>query len=473
MGIRSTQYNGLCLALSLLLAAGAGVAQDPPAAGDNSPTQELHNRKATLDDAHQRFMDYYAEEQYQLALVAAAQVVEHTHAIYGEASLEAGLALTNLATAQAKLGDHPAALMNYQASVAIIEATQGIISPRLVNPLLGVAAEHNAMENYDLGLAVYERALRIYHVEHGLFNVDQMKIRDGLTESYVGLGDMQNAGFQQQVQAMIIRQEHGDDLELVVPAVFKLAEWYQRTNQPEKEQQQYTFAVNAIRQLEGQNSTLQINALRGLSAAYMRSVNQATSIRLLKQAIRLNETSAEPDPVLTADILIELGDNYSMLGSMRDARRVYQSAWQILAEEDEADKLHNNYFGTPVGIRAERLPDVYPSRSKNRKLLHKQPDAFLTGYVNISYDIDKSGRVKNVEVLESDPPGLIDKRIKILVSRIGYRPRMVDGEPVATPNNRLSHEFMYLAGEIEEDDTDDEKGERIELPTSTTGEETG
>ncbi|HJP03948.1 MAG: energy transducer TonB [Gammaproteobacteria bacterium] len=442
-------------------------------AGDAGPAQEQLTPQEMLDDAHQRFIDYYAEEQYQLAMVAAAQTVESTRSIFGEVSLEAGLALTNLATAQVKLGNHPAALANYQASVFIIEEIQGIISPRLVNPLLGMAAAHNAMENFDLGLTTYERALRINHVEYGLFNASQMKIRDGLTESYVGLGDMRKAGFQQQVQAMIIRQEHGDNLELVIPAVFKLAEWYQRTNQPEKEQRQYTIAVNAVRQLDSQNSTLQIDALRGLAAAYMRSANQATSIRLLKQAIRINEASPEPDPVLTADILIELGDNYSIFGSMRDARRVYKSAWQILSEEDEAKKHHDNYFGSPVGIRAEYLPDVHPSRSKTRQQLREDPDAFSSGYVSVSYDINENGRVKNVTVLESEPPGLIDKRIKILVSRIGYRPRMVDGEPVATTDNRLTHEFMYLSLDLEEGDTRDDDGERIELPTQATEGEIG
>lgn len=472
MAIRGTQHNGLCFALALLLVAFGVRAQELPIATDSAAVQETTDSLDLLESAHRRFMDYYEEEQYQLASTAAAQVVELTRNIYGDASVETALALANLATALARLDDHQNALANYQTSVAIIEEAEGIISPRLVNPLMGAAAAHNAMENYDLGLTVYERALRINHVELGLFNTDQMKIRDGLTESYVGLGDMRKAGFQQRVQSMIVRQEHSDDLDLVIPAVFKLADWYKRTNQPEKEQQQYTMAVNAVRQLEGNNSPKQIAALRGLAAAYTRTANQATSIRLLKQAIRLNESGPKPDPVLSADILVELGDNYSIFGSLRDARRVYQSAWQILAGEQEAAKLQENYFGTPVGIRAEPLPDVYPSRSKNRQLLREEPDAFLPGYINVMYDIDESGRVRNVEVLESDPPGLIDKRIKILVSRIGYRPRMVDGEPVATPGNRLSHQFMYLTGEIEDDDTDADDDKRLELPASG-GEESG
>ncbi len=51
--------------------------------------------------------------------------------------------------------------------------------------------------------------------------------------------------------------------------------------------------------------------------------------------------------------------------------------------------------------------------------------------------------------------------------------QMVDGEPVATTDNRLTHEFMYLSLDLEEGDTRDDDGERIELPTQATEGEIG
>ena len=40
---------------------------------------------------------------------------------------------------------------------------------------------------------------------------------------------------QQEIQVVILQQEYGNDTEKIIPAMFKLAKWYGRTNQPEKQ----------------------------------------------------------------------------------------------------------------------------------------------------------------------------------------------------------------------------------------------
>jgi tetratricopeptide (TPR) repeat protein len=430
---------------------------------DEATEQGNKTAQEKLDEAHQRFLYYFDDENYELALVAAEQAVILARSVHGDQSLEAGLALANLATVQSRLANYGDALTNYSASVFLIESTEGNISPRLVNPLLGLAATHNALGEFDRGLLVYQRALRINHVEQGLYNNDQMKIRDGLTESYVGLDEMEDAEDQQEVQELIVREKHADELEILMPAIVKLADWYRRTNQPMKEQQQYQRAINTVRQAEGDTIAQQIEALRGLAAAYSRSSQYSVSIRVLKQAYRMNAERTAPDPILGAAILVELGDTYNIFDSRRDAQRSYVSAWQLLSESGDYDDEIQRFFGQPVAIRMGSLPDIYPDNSKMQDKALTDPDAFEPGYMNLSFDVSETGQVENLQVVESDPPNMLDKKVKRYVARYIYRPRMANGAPVNTENVQLGHAFRF-SKDVFVEETFEETSQRLNYP---------
>ncbi len=223
---------------------GADIANGDDAAPDGgSPPTDAEQ----LEDAQQRFLGYFEDGLYPQALVAANQAVKLSRKVYGKDSLETALALTNRATVQNRTGDYQNALKNYQRSIRIIEDREGIVSPRLVNPLMGLAATHNTLGAFDRGLRHYQRALRINHVELGLNNLEQMTIRDGLTASYIGVGKADDADFQQEVQLRIVQTKYGNDLEYVLPAAEKLAEWYGNSNQYEKQMLLQQGTLQAIR----------------------------------------------------------------------------------------------------------------------------------------------------------------------------------------------------------------------------------
>ena len=65
-------------------------------------------------------------------------------------------------------------------------------------------------------------------MNEGFYNFDQFKMHDGLTESYVGLDDMEQANFYQESQLEIRQRESGQRDPAIVPGLYKLAEWYRR-----------------------------------------------------------------------------------------------------------------------------------------------------------------------------------------------------------------------------------------------------
>lgn len=436
--------------------------------GTAPPAEPEFSDKEQFEDAQARFLGYFNDGLYQQALTAAEQTVRLATRIYGADSLETALTLINLANAQYRTNDLMAARQNYQASINLIEEHEGIVSPRLINPLMGLGATHNAIGDYDRGLRAYERALRVNHVELGLKNIEQMEIRDGMTESYIGLGDAEDANFQQETQARIIRDEYGDDLEKLLPAVYKLAEWYRRSGQPDKETLLLQNAVRTVKQAVGDDSTMQIKALRDMASAYQRMDMPAECLRALKRALRISKETEPADQLLTADILVEIGDFYNGFGDLRDARKYYLLAWEIL-ETEQAIGAQEKYFATPVNIWSVQLPDVYPMNSKTKALYVEDPDRFINGQVLAQYDIDDFGRVDNITIIESDPTGLIDKRVRYLLTRYFYRPRIVAGEPLVTEAIALTHRFSYLPEKVAADETAKQGGsngdsERLSYP---------
>ena len=106
-----------------------------------------------------------------------------------------------------------------------------MLSRRLINPLTGLGTTYNRLGLYDDAANSFDRALRINHVNDGFYNFEQFKIYDGLTESYVGLQEIEDANFYQETQLEIYQRKLGIGNPGVVPGFYKLAGWYERSGQ--------------------------------------------------------------------------------------------------------------------------------------------------------------------------------------------------------------------------------------------------
>ncbi|MGI9292073.1 MAG: energy transducer TonB [Gammaproteobacteria bacterium] len=389
------------------------------------------------------FDAFFEDGLYRPTEGNASQELWNARINFGEESVEAALAQINLAKAQQQKADYPAAIDNFEIGIRRIEAAEGIVSPLLVEPLMGLAASNNAMGAYDRGLVNYERALRLNHVDLGLYNDQQLPIRDELTETYLALGAQADAEFQQEIQLVILQQEFGADMDRVIPAFYKLAGWYERTNQPQKQAYQYQQAVRMIREQTDKNSPNQIEALRELSRTYYKMNMPAESMRMLKRAYRINTEAEEPDPLLAADIQVEIGDFYSLFGSRKDSVQHYQTAWNMLTTAEDQEELRDSYFSEPIFLQGPPLPTLYPVSPATRNLFQEQPNLFAEGFAIAEYDVDASGRVRNVRIIESEPAKLIDKKFRLSLTRQRYRPRLVDGAPVRTTGEQVRIAFNY------------------------------
>jgi protein TonB len=81
--------------------------------------------------------------------------------------------------------------------------------------------------------------------------------------------------------------------------------------------------------------------------------------------------------------------------------------------------------GGPSGD-AEEMPIVrinpqWPQKARIRG---------IEGYVTVSFTITKTGSIRDVEVVDANPPRIFNRVVKKAVLRWKYKPKYVDGQPV-------------------------------------------
>lgn len=414
----------------------------PPAKSDSTGAEVTDIDPRT--QAHLRFLRLNDEERYFEAGLAARSVVDLTVAEFGPDSLELVTPLVNLATMQMRNGPLESAEANYKRAVAIIEQHQGILSPRLLNPLVGLGAAYNRLGLYEQAVQTYERALRINHVNDGFYNYEQFKIHDGLTESYIGLEEIEDANFYQESQLEIYQRKQGIKSPAIVPGLYKLAEWYERSGQIELAMQSYRKADAILRAGEdGDRNPDRVHAIEGQAYIYERAGNPSASASMLKKALSIVDANPEIDFGLRGSLLVRLGDLYTRSGKAASAEEVYSEAWEDLSLNDSHLELRDGFFANPVRVAGRPL-SALEYAPNSRKL---PPESLATGRVLINYTVQPDGRTTDVRVIESDPAGLMDKSLVSTFSRSLFRAQRIAGNATTAENQLFELNFRYAKSE--------------------------
>lgn len=74
-----------------------------------------------------------------------------------------------------------------------------------------------------------------------------------------------------------------------------------------------------------------------------------------------------------------------------------------------------------------KVQPVYPRRALARG---------IEGYVIVEFTVTRTGSVRDVRVVESNPPGVFDRAAVEAARKFRYKPRVVDGQPIDVPGVR-------------------------------------
>jgi len=146
----------------------------------------------------------------------------------------------------------------------------------------------------------------------------------------------------------------------------------------------------------------------------------------LERIIAIHDAHPELEPEDLAEAHTHLGDWYILRGSNNTALEHYQTAWQLLAGLPDGDKKAKAIFGNPVAVPSLRLS--VPSVDK------EVAPANPVNFVTVTYDVNRNGRVNNVEITEQSPDASVSARRRILESlrKNRFRPRFENGVAVDT-----------------------------------------
>ena len=326
-------------------------------------SQDSQNlEKAELRNKYQNeFIELYDQELYVQSLRPAKEIVTLTKEIFGENSYRLITPLNNLGSAYYMVEEYELAQEIFKECIQLIELNRNIISPELSSPLYGIALTLNQFGQYEDAIKVLDRALRINHVNNGLYNPDQIKIHDSLTESYVGIRDVEKANHHQSFQVFISKKYYGIDNPQVDESLNKLAKWYKRTGQVYSEREIHKELLTRQESRSDGDIASLVETYKNLSFSHRREgMDLFQSVNPLKDAIEVIDLMESPDLNLKFEVLLDLGDTYISYGRIQAARKAYLECWMLINDDQTMRGTIEDRFSRPVRVRNVQVPKTYP-----------------------------------------------------------------------------------------------------------------
>jgi tetratricopeptide (TPR) repeat protein len=445
-----------------------GGAGSPAAGGDDAlagppapePIDSDASQRDRLATAFDRFQEFREAGMLDEAENAAKRAVELSLEVSGPTSNDTAKALTNLATVQYDTKQFDFAKQNFQSAIDIYKETEDQLSARLINPLRGLGAAQLESGRPDQAMETYRQAVHISHVNEGPHNLDQLPILEALAETHLRLGEPDEAkNAQDMVYALNLRHLDGNTMNLV-PPLMRRAAWQRRTGYVLDERATLRRVIRIIEDKKGDDDIALIEPLTKMAESYFYvDFNEPSSVQAatiasgeiyFKRAIRIAEESPDSNWKVLANTMLALGDYYNFRSDQSRARRAYKDVWDLLSEDPERLPLRHNLLEQVQVLNEDPIPQyIGDATLKDRQQAEKE---IREGSVIAKYDVSSRGRMSSLSIVDVSPPVFQDMKdvvIREMRDRI-YRPRLVDGEPVDTENQIVTHQFFYLQGELDQ-----------------------
>ena len=386
-------------------------------------------------------------------------------------------ALDNLGATQYQLGDLIAAERAYQRALAVVEQRQGASSLQLVAPLRGLALTEQGRGRDDLAVPLFERAVAIRRRSGGLFDPAQHELLEALVEGYTALGRYPDADREQQYLLRVAEHQYGDHDRRLFPALERLAQWSERRRR-HTEARQLWLRMLQIANQKGQVSFYGIiTSLRGISRSYRLDYlfgPEPPPASAFPHDVQIPRTDAldrdslaKGDPARGGYFLDPRGRE-ALDEALKFARAVKPPRedalfvllielgdWHLLAENAErAMPFYRQalpYMPPTAGTPEQPLdPLAYPAQLLYRPPLaalrhREQPATTVTETVAIAeFTVGADGHCRDVKIVEGDASEGHRTSLSNAIGRAIYRPRFVDGQPVATEKIRYRESFREL-----------------------------
>jgi TonB family protein len=416
-----------------LLALGAPVlsAQPGPAATEPSAPLEVPDAQSRswalrgMRDALIRAGDFTA------ALEPAQGVVD----TYDAEDPGLAVALVALAYVQIALDELDAAESNLLRAIDLIEREEGSASLDLLDPYRLLASVQVAAGRPEEAIVVLQQAVDVSRRILGLFNLEQLDLLDRMTAVQLEVGNTMAAQELQEQKLDTVIRHFGDDTAAVIPYRYQLADYYNRSRLRQRARSQFASILETQRTSLGPADPALLQPLRELMQIDLLTGEDSGARAELAGLLASQDLVLEPDD--RALSLLALGDWDMATSSIASGLGYYGQAYATL--RSAPDEVADEYFAEPVMI--DFVPPLSPVDRGQRRL------GYSWGRIELRFSVSAEGRVSDIEVVAAEPSGLMDAAYTERLGRTQFRPRFVDGLPVATQGVRLTHHFRHYVDE--------------------------
>jgi tetratricopeptide (TPR) repeat protein len=322
-------------------------------------------------------------------------------------------------------------------AIELVETAEGTYSPTLIDYYRGLGRAYIKGAQYPEAIAALEQAQHISQRNLGLFNVEQSPLLDDITTAYLGLGDTLEAQKVQLERLDNAVRRFGAGDPRVIPFRYVLGSYYERSRLPESAREQYAEVLKSQEERLGATDAGLLGPLRELASIDL-LVSQGADSAQRDRLAALLEQNADAEPVERGLSLELLGDWATVTGDPVTARDYYQRAWAAFASVPDLDVAE--HYAKPV-----MLDFVAPLSAVDRA---ERRRPYTWGQVVLEYDVSAEGLPSGVRIVTRDPATVaMQTRYSRRLRETHFRPRLVEGVPVATSNVRSTHYVRYYVAD--------------------------
>jgi tetratricopeptide (TPR) repeat protein len=452
-----------------------------PAPEDAAATPAAHAAvdpaTASATDAYTSFRTEFDAGRYTAAVPHAERVLELTQAqATAPAAEEVQVALMNLGMVQNLSGDYVGAESTYLEVIKLIESSGRPLQDRLARAYGGLGSAYHDGKRHDLAVASFDQAIALKRRHEGLLTAQQVPLVEKYIDSLTELGRYPEALKAQKYLLRIATRQHGASSPQLAPTLEEIGRWYASIGAYDQSRRTLRQALEIVEAAEGRNSPRLVGPLLAIAACNRRQLldpvaqsltspdeqreallhdpgtmlvpaqMSATALaaegeRSLLRAAQIVDQVAEPSPVAVLNVRTQVGDWYQVRNQPDRALGHYQQAWRAAARV--TDKLDGKsyteaIFGQPVLLHLFR-PDDWNRYAK------RPPAEIEVRNAVVEYTVSAQGRVESTRVIDdSGDKRRGEKTAAALQNTARYRPRLENGEPVATAGVQFSQPWILL-----------------------------
>ena len=168
-----------------------------------------------------------------------------------------------------------------------------------------------------------------------------------------------------------------------------------------------------------------------------------------RRATRIATESPESDWQVVAQAGLALADYYIYNSNPNRAHKAYTDTWTLLSQSEDRLAVRREQLEQVIPLKQNILP-MYAS-SDTEKDGNNRTDPLLQGNITITYEVSTRGRAADMKLVEAQPPEFerMKNTVQREIRRRIFRPRLEEGQVVATPNQVLVHRFFYRQSDLD------------------------